>query len=106
MAHVQVVDHLGDQVVRILDKGHVGLDIAGDPEAGEDVLAEAVGGDDGRRVEVGERSRETLPAYLDLGPAAGCQPAEHAVVGRGSDTLERQAQSGLGADQSLSDPLA
>ena len=54
-AHVEVVDDLLDQVRDVLEELDVALHVAGDPEAAEHLLAEAVGRGDRRRVEVGER---------------------------------------------------
>ena len=62
-AHVEVVDHLVD-AGRATSSTNVGvaLDVAGDAEAAEHLLAEAVGGGDRRRVEVGQRPRQPLAA--------------------------------------------
>ena len=54
-ADVQVVDDLHDELVQVLDELGVRLGVAGDAEPGEHLLAELVGGGDGRAVEVGQR---------------------------------------------------
>ena len=62
--HVEVVDDVVDQVADVLDEGGVGIDVAGDAEPAEHLLAEAVGGGDRRGVEVGERAGEALAPLL------------------------------------------
>ena len=61
-----------------------GLDVAGDAEPAEHLLAEAVRGGDRRRVEVRERAREAVAAPLDLlARALGEQPHDRSSrVGR------------------------
>ncbi len=80
LAHVEVVDHLVDEVGRVLDEGDVGLDVAGDAEPAEDVLAEAVGGGDRRGVEVGERGGEAAAAHGDLRDGDVGEEDEHVVA--------------------------
>ncbi len=84
LAHVEVVDHLGDQVVDRLDEHRVAVAVAGHPEPGEHLLAELVGGGDGGRVEVGERAREPgAPAPRPRRRAPSASSAQH-VVGAGA----------------------
>jgi hypothetical protein len=63
--HVEVVDDLREQVVDVLDELRVALDVAGDAEPAQDLLAEAVGRGDRRRVEVGEAVGEARAADRD-----------------------------------------
>ena len=63
-AHVEVVDDLVEQVADVLDERGVGLDVAGDAEAAEHLLAEPVRRGDRGGVEVGERAAEPLAALL------------------------------------------
>ena len=65
-AHVEVVDDVLEQVADVLDEGGVGIDVPGDAQPAEDLLAEAVRGGDRRGVEVGERAGEALAPLLDL----------------------------------------
>ena len=54
-ADVEVVDDVLEQVERVLRDVAAVLHVADDPQAAERLEAEAVGGGDGGRVEVGER---------------------------------------------------
>ena len=62
---VEVVDHLTDQVVEILDQPGLRVGVAGDAERAEHHRAELVGGRDRRRVE----PRQRLEHPLVSGPA-------------------------------------
>ena len=84
LADVEVVDHLVDQVAGVLEDEDVALDVAGEAEAAEDVLAEAVGGGDGGGVEVGQGGGEAPAALVDLGRRAGGEEPEDVVVLRWS----------------------
>ena len=53
-AEVEVVDHLDDQVVEVLDQRDAGVGVAGDAERAQHQLAELVGGRDGGGVEAGQ----------------------------------------------------
>ena len=83
LADVEVVDHLGDEVALVLEHEDVALHVAGEAEAAEDVLAEAVGGGDGGGVVVGQGGGQPPAALLDLVGGAAGQEAEDVVVGRG-----------------------
>ena len=73
-ADEQVVDGVVDEVADVLDELEVALGIAGHAEAGEDLLAEAVGGGDRGGVEVGEGMRAGGRAGGgDLGRSAPAQ---------------------------------
>ena len=62
LADVEVVDHLLEEIVGVLDQRDVAVDVAGGAEPGEDLQAEAVGGLDGGGVEVGDRLGEPVAA--------------------------------------------
>ncbi len=106
---VAVVDHLVDEVGDPLDDLGVGLDVAGDAEPGEHLVAEAVGGRDRGGVEVAQRGGEAITAALDLGRVGVGEEGEHLVgrVGR-VDRLagERRGQPALGGQEALPDALA
>ena len=78
-ADVEVVDHLDDQIVQAFHQLDVGVAVAGDAKAGQHVLAELVGGDDGRGVESGQRAAQPLAPARDL-LVGGRRPAAHAPV--------------------------
>ena len=85
----------------------VALDVAGDAEAAEHLLAEAVGGGDRRRVEVGQRAREPLAPRAGpppRGPSASSRDDLVASLGAApaSAALERL----LGADEPLAHAVA
>ena len=60
-ADVEVVDDLLDEIGQVLDERHVALDVAGDAESREHVLAEAVRGRDGGGVEARDGIGEPAP---------------------------------------------
>ena len=64
--HVQVVDNVGDEVAQVLHELGVRLEVGGDPEPAEHLLAEAMRGRDRRRVEFGERAAQPPTAERDL----------------------------------------
>ena len=105
-AHVEVVDHLEDQVGEVLDEDRVALDVAGDAEPREHVLAEPVRGRDGGGVEARDGVGEASPPFLDLGVRALGEQFEHAVVLRRRDADERTRKPELRSHESFTDPLA
>ena len=74
-ADVEVVDDLGEQVVKILDERGAGVGVAGDAEAVEHHLAELVGGGDRGRVEAAERLAHPVEA-LGERPSSGASDIE------------------------------
>ena len=104
--HVQVVDDLGDEVAEVLDELDVRLEVGGDPEPAEHLLAEAVGGGDRRRVEVGERVGEPVAAQLDLVLGALGEQLRRPRIAAGRRAGERPPETALDADQPLADALA
>ena len=82
LAEVEVVDDLVDQVVEVLDEGGVGVVVAGHPEPGEHLLAEAVRGGDRGGVEAGERNGDASTAEGDLG-VVGVREEPQQVVATG-----------------------
>jgi len=60
----QLADDVGDQVGDILDERDVRLQVAGDPQAAEHLLAEAVRGGDRGGVEAGDRPGQPRPRPL------------------------------------------
>ena len=59
----QIVHHLDDQIVEVLDQRRAGFAVPRHTQSGQHLLAELVRGGDGRRVEIGERPGE--PAAPD-----------------------------------------
>jgi hypothetical protein len=104
-AQVEVVDDLVAEVADVLHEARVGLDVAEHAEAAEHLLAEAVGGGDGGRVEVGEGGSEPLAPQADQGLAAGREQRHDRVVVRGR-AGQRPLEALLGADQPLAHALA
>ena len=104
LAHVEVVDDLVDEVGRVLDERDVGLDVAGDAEPAQHVLAEAVGGGDRRGVEVGERGGEAAPADARPRRRDVGEEAQHVVVRRRRHAGQDAGQPVLGADEPLAHP--
>src|SRR2546425_1192232 len=79
---VEVVDHLGQEVALVLQDDDLALDVAGEAEPAEDVLAEPVGGGDGGGVVVGQSGGEAPAALVDLGRGGGGGGGEGGVVRR------------------------
>ncbi len=90
---VEVVDHLGGELVEVLDQGRGRVGVAGHPQAAEHELAELVDRGDRRRIEgderVGEAARPPTPLLVVgveqprvqvVGPAVADGVVEH--VGR------------------------
>ena len=50
----EVVDHLLGELARVLEEVDVALDVAGEPDLAQHLLAEAVDGGDGGGVELGD----------------------------------------------------
>src|SRR5699024_4947317 len=65
-AYVEVPDDFAHDVGRVFGESHVMVDVRGDAEAVEHLLAETVGGGDRRRVETGQRRGEPVAASGDL----------------------------------------
>ena len=104
LAQVEVVDDLGDHVVDALDERAVGIGVADDPEAGEHVLAELVGGRDRGGVEARERGTQPgAPEGHDGVVALGEQPDHGVVVAAGA---RRVGQRALGGHEPAPHPLA
>ena len=104
LAQVEVVDDLGDHVVDALDERAVGIGVADDPEAGEHVLAELVGGRDRGGVEAGERGAQPgAPERHDGVVALGEQPDHGVVV---AARARRVGQRALGGHEPAAHPLA
>ena len=91
LAHVEVVDHLGHQVVDDLDEGGVALHVAGHAQAFEDVLAEPVGGDDGGGVEAGQGFGQVLRRASISSRVPWAR--RHRTVSSGGGVTPRRAQS-------------
>ena len=105
LADVEVVDDLGDQVAGVLEDEDVALHVAGEAEAAEDVLAEAVGGGDGGGVVVGQGGGEALAPLVDLGRRAGGEQPQHVVVPGWLLTGGDPQEALLGAHQPLPHPV-
>ena len=105
-AEVEVVDHLADQVVEVLDQSGPGVGVAGDAERAEHHRAELVRGRDRRRVEPRQRlEHPPVPHPALLGVAVEQQPDQVGVAhlaGEGGVV----AESALGLHQLGPDPLA
>ena len=104
--HVEVVDDLREQVADVLDEGGVGLDVAGDAEAAEHLLAEPVRRGDRRRVEVGERARQALAALLDLVARAGREQRDDLVALGGAAPASARARPCSARHEALAHALA
>ena len=89
--HVEVVHHLVHEVAHVLDERRVGIEVAGHPEPGQHLLAEAVGGGDGGGVEVGQRAPQPGAAQRRL--AAARQPAARRRRRRESPASPASARS-------------
>ena len=104
-AQVEVVDHLVDEVGEVLDERDVPVDVAGDADAAQDLLAEPVRGGDRRGVEVGQRrgdpSRVAGPARRPARRRAGRAPRRRPP---GRTPCDGGQQPGLDADEPLADP--
>ena len=103
---VEVVDHLGQEVALVLQDDDLALDVAGEAEPAEDVLAEPVGGGDGGGVVVGQSGGEAPAALVDLGRGAGGEEAEDVVVLRRGLAGRHPEEALLRADQPLPNPVA
>ncbi len=74
---VEVVDHLHQQVVEVLDQGGAGVGVAGHAERAQHQRAELVGGGDRRRVERRQRGRDPpVPIPSGGGVALEQQPEQ------------------------------
>ena len=94
---VEVVDHLVDEVGDVGHEHRVGVDVAGDPERREHLLAEAVGRRDGGGVELRQGAGQPGPPPVELDVVDGRQVA-HEVVGAGRAPGSRSCRSAV--DQS------
>ena len=103
-ADVEVVDDIVDEVGEVLDEGDVGLEVAGDAQAAEHLLAEAVGGGDGGGVEAGDRPSEVVAMAARV--TARQQRHDGVLVVGGRRPGQAPAQAALDADQPLAHPLA
>ena len=102
LAQVEVVDDVGGELGEVLDEARLGLEVARDPQAAEDLLAEAVGGHDRRRVKAADR-----PGQVGAGAgqiASGEQRHDRVGVGRHSRLHRRETP--LDLDQPLAHPVA
>ena len=105
-ADVEVVDDLLDEIGQVLDERHVALDVAGDAESREHVLAEAVRGRDGGGVEARDGIGEPAPPHRHLGVGAIGKQLEHAVVRRRCHAGERACESQLRGHEPVAHPLS
>ena len=103
--HVQIVDDLAEQIAEVLDELHVGLEIGGDSEPAEHLLAEPVGRGDRRCVEVGECSGEPVAAAQDELLGAFGEQLNH-LIAYEQHAREHLIESVQDADQPLPDALA
>ena len=106
-AHVQVVHHLGDELVEVLDEPRAGVGVAGDPQPGQHHLAELVGRRDGGAVERGEGLAYPRVTGGDLVRAAGEQQPQQWLdprVRRGRGQGRVDGEDAFGGDQLLADP--
>ena len=96
-AQVEVVDHLGQQVVQVLDEPGAGVGVAGDAEAAEHEVAELVRGGDGGAVEGAQRVAQPLPPLpaLVVGWRRGAAPPGRSARA----TAGRVGERALGLDQ-------
>ena len=99
-ADVEVVDYLLSQLGEVLDEGHVGFEVAGDPEAAEHLLAEAVGGGDRRPVETRHRTGQVTVARLDRGLRAVGEQLDE-PVGAGEHSVQDRPKPTLGGHHPL-----
>jgi len=105
-AHVEVVDHLLDDVAGVLDESGVALEVPRDPEPAEHLLAEAVGGRDSGGVEVRQRARDPFAPGPDLGVGPIGEQRHHLVARVGRRARERAREPPLDADEPLAHALA
>ena len=77
MRQVHIVDDLGHQLVEALHQCHGAVAVTGHPEAAQHLLAELVGGGDGRGVEPGQR---VVQAQSPLRPVGGDEVALQVVA--------------------------
>src|SRR5690606_23919996 len=103
-AQVDVVDHLLAQVGGVRDEGEVRVDVRRHPQRGEHLQAEAVGGGDGRGVELRQRPGQATPAHLHLGVVDVGEVGDDDVPARPGGP--RVTQGALGVDQPLADAVA
>ena len=97
-ADVEVIDDVLEQVERVLRDVAAVLHVADDPQTAERLEAEAVGGRDGGRVEVGQRMREPVAADAYLVGRAGGQEL-HDIVGGDGLAVEHARESLLGLQE-------
>ena len=106
LAQPQVARHLDHQVVDALDERRVGLEVTGDPQTAQHLLAEPVRGGQRRGVEVGQRGGQPRPPAGDLVVGRVGQQPEQVVVVPGRPGGAGVGEAALGADQPRPDPLA
>jgi hypothetical protein len=104
--HEQVVDDLLDQAVQVLDQLRVTVEVARDAEPVQHMLAEAVDGRDGRRVDVGQRARQAGPALPHMRLVAVGETREHRVGGVEHRAREHGLEVIGGLDESGTDTVA
>jgi hypothetical protein len=104
-AQVQIVDDLLDEVAEVLDELDPRLEVAGDAEAAQDLLAEAVRRDDRRGVEVGDGACEPSMPLLEVLARPGDEQGEH-LVALGVLAPERELEPALGAHEPLPHAVA
>ena len=107
-AHVEVVDDLVDQVAHVLDELGVALHVAGDAEAAEHLLAEAVRRGDRGGVEVGERARRAAARRRSTssgGPSASRRTTASSLAA-GARPSACSAETSRSRTRSRSSPVA
>ena len=102
---VQVVERLLQQVGHVLDERGLAIEIADRAELREHLLAEAVGGGDRGRVEVGDGVRQPVAAQADLLGRARRQQRHHGVGPGVWGAGEDPRQLLFAPDQSLPHPV-
>ncbi len=105
-ADVQVVDHLVEKVLGVLDEGDVAFDVARRAEPGKDLHAEPVRGLDRGGVEVGDGLGKPFvtEGHL-LSRTVGQQPGD-VVVWVGLEATEGGRQRLGGTEEPVPDPFA
>ena len=92
LAHVEVVDHLVDQVRDALDEHLCGVGVGADPQAGQGMRTEGVGRRDRAGVEVGHGARQSFRRGL---LSSGGSAANRATTSSSIAVPERRASRAL-----------